>query len=172
MNSTSIYAQVVTQNSNILRALRKLLDKLQTHAETKKFNPANYLNARLAPDQFHFIRQVQICCDTAKFACARLAGKEAPAHEDKEQTIDELRTRIDKVLSYISTFSEKDFDKARDQKIVMSWDKTKSLKGEDYFLQYSIPNIYFHMTTAYDILRHNGLEIGKGDYLGEVHWEK
>lgn len=148
------------------------MDKADAYATTKKIAPEVLLNSRLAPDQFNFTRQVQIACDTAKFAAARLAGKEAPAHEDKEVTIAELKERIQKVISYLETFKTQDFAHAHEIKVTQPRWEGKYLTGQEYLIQHALPNIFFHVTTAYSILRHNGVEIGKKDYLGEMPYKK
>lgn len=162
------YEITVTQYQKVLGNLSKFLDKAAAFAETKKFDVDILLNARLAPDQFNFIRQVQIACDTAKFGAARLTGKEAPTHPDTEKTIAELQARIQSVQAYLATFSPADFQGADDIRITHARWEGKYLTGTEFALQHSLPNIYFHVTTAYSILRHNGVDLGKKDYLGEL----
>jgi len=167
------YEIVVMQFSKTLSNLSRLLDKGVTLSETKKFDVEVLLNARLAPDQFNLIRQVQIACDTAKLAASRLTGKEAPVHEDSEKTLPELKARIEKVIGYLQTFTPKDFEKNLDEVRVTQprWEG-KYLNGTEYLIQHAIPNIFFHVTTAYSILRHNGVEVGKKDFLGEMPYKK
>ncbi|MDB5036951.1 MAG: hypothetical protein JWQ35_479 [Bacteriovoracaceae bacterium] len=171
MDATTFHTIAVKEFSRGLKNLKLILDKFQTYAETKKFEPSNVLNGRLAPDQFSFTRQIQIMCDIAKFNAARLTAKEAPVHEDKEQTIDDLRGRIDKTIAYLQTLSVKDFEGASTRKIKMPRIEGKAMQGDNYFAQFGIPNFYFHFTMAYAILRNNGLDIGKKDYLGELTLE-
>jgi uncharacterized protein len=127
-----------------------------------------FVGLRLAPDQFAFARQVQTACDTAKLAAARLAGKDAPAHADTEQTLEELRTRIKAVIAYLDGFSAKDFEAAATRSITQARWEGKTMSGADYFLEHALPNFFFHLTHAYAILRHNGVNIGKRDYLGAL----
>jgi hypothetical protein len=156
----------------MLHNLHHVLDKAAQFAEQKKIDIEVLLNSRLAPDQFNFIRQVQIACDTAKFAAARIAGKEAPLHEDTEKTLPELIARVEKTISYFQTFEAADFDGAEEQKISIPRWEGKYLTGEEFVLQNSIPNFYFHVTTAYSILRHNGVDLGKRYFLGELPFKR
>ena len=166
------YDIAIPQFSTMLSHLSRVLDKAEKFAELKKIEPEVLLNSRLAPDQFNLIRQVQVACDTAKMNAARLSGKEAPAHDDSEKSLPELKARIEKVIGYLNTFSAKDFAGAESKKITTPrWDG-KYLTGSEYLTQHAIPNLYFHVTTAYSILRHNGVEIGKKDYLGEMPYKK
>ncbi len=127
-----------------------------------------FLGFRLAPDQFPLARQVQITCDTAKLGAARLAGKEAPSHPDTETTVEELRARIRSVIAYLDTFTAKDFEAAATRSITQPRWEGKTMTGEDYFLEHVVPNFFFHATTTYAILRHNGVPVGKKDYLGAL----
>lgn len=165
-----IYQIVVRQFSKMLGNLLLILDKAAVHAEAKKFDMDVLLQARLAPDQFNLIRQAQVACDTAKLGAARLADKEknAPSHPDTEQTLAEVRARIQSVIDYLGTFSEADFAGAEERRITQPRWNGKSLSGEEFLLQHAIPNLYFHVTTVYAILRHNGVDVGKKDYLGEL----
>ncbi len=166
------YEIMIPQFTKMLHNLSLIMDKAQAHAEAKKFDVEVLLNSRLAPDQFNFIRQVQIACDTAKLGAARLTGKEAPVHEDTEKTLPELKARIEKVMGYLNTFSAKDFADSKERKITQPRWEGKYLTGEEFFIQHALPNLYFHITTAYSILRHNGVEIGKKNYLGEMPYKK
>lgn len=167
-----IYEITVPQFTKMLRNLNAILNKAVKHAENKKFDIEVLLNSRLAPDQFNFIRQIQIACDTAKFCAARLSGKEMPIHPDNERSLPELRARIESVVNYLNTFTEKDFEDAANKKVTTPrWDG-KYLTGFEFAAQHAIPNFYFHVTTAYSILRHNGVDIGKKDYLGEMPFKK
>ncbi|MGE3610151.1 MAG: DUF1993 family protein [Bacteriovoracaceae bacterium] len=159
------------QFAKMLHNLSKILDKAALFAEAKKIDVEVLLNSRLAPDQFNLIRQVQIACDTAKLAASRLSGKEAPIHEDKEKTLPELKKRIEDVQNYLNSFNENDFKGFEERKISHPRWEGKWLTGEDYLHQHAIPNVYFHITTAYSILRHNGVEVGKKDYLGELPYK-
>lgn len=160
----------VPQFTKMLHNLSALLDKAQAYADQKKFDAANLLNARLAPDQFHFTRQVQIACDSAKYYVVRLTDLKAPAFEDKETTIPELKERIRKTVQFLETVKPEDFKGWEARKTTNPRREGKYLPGNEFAIQHAIPNFYFHFTTAYSILRHNGVEIGKKDYLGEIHW--
>ncbi|HMN68276.1 MAG TPA: DUF1993 domain-containing protein [Bdellovibrionales bacterium] len=167
-----MYESTVPQCMNMLRALKTFLAKGAAAAETKKFDFDVLLNARLAPDQFPLIRQVQIATDTAKIGVSRLTGKDALTHDDKEKTLPELNQRIDEVIGYLSSITAKDFEGAEQKKITTPRWEAKWLAGADYVNQYLLPNLYFHVTTAYSILRHNGVDVGKKDYLGEISFKK
>ncbi|MDD4975112.1 MAG: DUF1993 domain-containing protein [Bacteriovorax sp.] len=167
-----LYDLTVTQFTKMLNNLNHILDKGVQSAEARKFDVDVLLNARLAPDQFNLIRQVQIACDTAKLGAARLAGVEAPIHEDKEKTLPELKARINDVVKYLGTFKVEDFQGAHERKISQPRWEGKYLTGSEFAIQHAIPNIYFHITTAYAILRSNGVDVGKKDYLGEMPFNK
>ncbi len=166
-----LYEMTVPYFTKMLRNLGHILDKGAKHAEIKKFEMDVLLNARLAPDQFNLIRQVQIACDTAKLCVSRLSGKEAPLHEDKEKTLPELKTRIDQVIGYLNGFAAKDFEGAEQRRISQPRWEGKYLWGSEYVHHHAIPNFYFHVTTAYSILRHSGVDVGKKDYLGEMPYK-
>lgn len=167
-----LYDITVPQFTKMLKNLHFILDKGAYFAESKKIDMEILLNSRLAPDQFNLIRQVQIACDTAKLGAARLAGIEAPVHEDKEKTLPELKARIEDVIKFLGTLKAEDFQGASERKISQPRWEGKYLTGEEYAIQHAIPNIYFHITTAYSILRHNGVDVGKKDYLGEMPFKK
>lgn len=166
-----MYVATCTQFAKMLNNLLLMLDKAVAHAEMKKYDVKNVLNARLAPDQFHFIRQVQIACDAAKLMAARLSGQEAPSHPDVETTVEELKERIQKTIDYISKFKESDFTGASQRMVPLPRVAGKGLMGEDVLMQMATPNFYFHLTTAYAILRHNGVDLGKGDFLGALPYK-
>ncbi len=166
------YQANITQFSKMLSNLSAIIEKGAQFAGEKKFETDVLLNSRLAPDQFNFCRQVQICCDMAKFCAASLANKEIPTHPDTEKTLPELKTRIEKVVTYLNTFKDSDFVGAGERKISHPRWEGKYLLGEEYFLEHALPNFYFHLTTAYAILRHNGVNIGKKDYLGVINYRK
>jgi hypothetical protein len=168
-----IYDLTVVQFSKMLNNLNAILDKGAAHAEAKKFDIGVLLNARLAPDQFNLIRQVQIACDTAKLGVARLTGKmeSVPVHPDTETTLAELKARIQSVLDYLSTYSPGDFADVESRTISQPRWEGKYLTGYEFAIQHAIPNLYFHVTTAYAILRHNGVDIGKKDYLGPMPYK-
>lgn len=163
-----LYDITVTQYSKMLDNLSRILDKAAQYAETKKFNVDVLLNSRLAPDQFNLIRQVQITCDTAKFGAARVCGKEAPSHPDTEVTLAELQARIKTVQDYLASFTLADFAGAEERHVSQPRWEGKYLTGVEFVIQHSLPNIYFHITTAYSILRNNGVDVGKKDFLGNM----
>jgi uncharacterized protein len=153
-----------------LRALSALLDKAEANAEAKRIDPTVLLNARLFPDMFAFTRQVQSACDQAKNGGARLAGVDPPRYEDNEKTIAELRTRIAKTVAFVKTLDAERIDTAADREITfpLGPNNQGDMRGAYYLNHFALPNFYFHLTTAYDILRHCGVEIGKRDFLGTI----
>jgi uncharacterized protein len=153
-----------------LNALSVLLDKAAAYAEAKKIDPAALLNTRLFPDMFALTRQVQSACDQAKNGAARLAGIDPPRYEDTETTIAELRARIAKTVAFVKTLDVKKIDASADREITFPLGSTNKghMKGADYLNHFVLPNFYFHLTTAYDILRHCGVEIGKRDFFGAI----
>ena len=162
-----MYQASVPRFANILKNLSAILDKAQAHAETRKIDPAALTNFRLYPDMLPMKRQVQIACDTAKGAVARLAGVEVPKHDDTEETFAELKARIAKTIDLIQTFKPAQVDGSDEKNIHLKLGQREvEFKGMQYLLGHALPNFYFHVTTAYDILRHNGVEIGKRDYIG------
>ncbi len=163
-----MYYETFTQMKKQLGQLDKWLEAAAAYAQSKSFDPNVFVGLRLAPDQFAFARQVQSTCDTAKLAASRLTGKDAPAHPDTEQTLEELRTRVKSVITYLEGFSAKDFEGAATRKVTQPRWEGKWMKGSDYFLQHAVPNFFFHIAHAYAILRHNGVAIGKKDYLGAL----
>ena len=162
--------EFVPQFSKMLTNLSNILEKAQTFADQKKFEVSNLLNARLAPDQFNFIRQVQSTCDMAKAYAARLTGKEAPKHEDKETTLTELQERIHQTVQFLNTITPEDFKGWENRRVLNPRREGKFLPGDEFAMHQAIPNFYFHLTTAYSILRHSGIDIGKKDYLGELKY--
>jgi len=163
-----MYYETLCQMKKMLGQLDKWLEAATAYAQSKSFDPNVFVGFRLAPDQFAFARQVQSTCDTAKLAAARLAGKDAPTHPDTEQTLDELRARVRTVVAYLDGFSAKDFGGAAARVITQPRWEGKVMSGADYFLEHAVPNFFFHITHAYAILRHNGVNIGKRDYLGPL----
>ena len=145
------------------------LDKAEAHATAKKFDPQVYLTARLAPDMLPFTKQIQIACDAAKFGVARLAGVDAPKFDDTEASLAELRVRIQKTVEFVRSVpaSQIDGTEAKDV-VVPRRDGSITLKGEFYLKHFVMPNFYFHVTTAYALLRHSGVDLGKSDYLGAL----
>jgi hypothetical protein len=160
--------QSITQFKKMLTNLDGWLRKAEAHAKAKSFEPSTLLVARLAPDQYPLVRQVQSSCDTAKFAAARLTGKEAPKHPDTEQTMDELHARIASVTSWLAGFAESDFEGADARVVKLPWLEGKGLAGKDYLVEMATANFYFHVTHTYAILRHNGVDLGKTDFIGSL----
>jgi hypothetical protein len=153
----------------MLGNLSRIIEKAQAHADAKKIDPAAIIDFRLYPDMFSLCRQVQIATDTAKSVVARLAGADIPAYEDNERSFDDLKARIAKTIAFVETFTPAQIDGTEDKDIVTKrGDKETHYKGMQFLLNHAMPNVYFHVTTAYNILRHNGVEIGKRDYLGTV----
>jgi uncharacterized protein len=152
-----------------LTALSNVLDKAAAFAAAKKVDPKVLAQLRLAPDMFPLTRQVQIACDQAKNGLSRLAGVDIPRYEDDEATLDDLKARIAKTLAYIKTLDKKAIDGATDREITFPLGPKKGeMKGGDYLTHFMLPNFYFHCATAYDILRHNGVDVGKQDFLGAI----
>ena len=152
-----------------LNNLSAILDKASAHAEAKKIEPKVLADARLIADMFPLARQVQICCDTAKGAAARLAGVEAPKHEDNETTLAELKARVAKTLDFVNGIKAAQLAGAETREIVLQFPRvTLKFTGLDYVRKFVLPNFYFHESIAYAILRENGADLGKGDYLGAV----
>lgn len=167
-----IYEMTIPQFTKMLHNLNKILDKAQVNANERKFEMDVLLNSRLAPDQLNFIRQIQIASDTAKYFASRLTGKDAPAWEDHEKTLDDVKARIQKTIGYLETFKAEDFKGSETKHITTPRWEGKYLTGLEYTNEHAIPNMYFHITTAYSILRHNGIPVGKKDYLGEMPYKK
>src|SRR5437588_7975397 len=153
-----------------LNALSGVLDKAAAFAAAKKIDPAVLLNSRLAPDMFALTRQVQVATDLAKNGAARLAGVEPPRYEDNETTIEQLKARLAKAVAFIKSLDPKQIDGAVDRQITFPLGPTNKgeMKGDDYLNHFVLPNVYFHLTAAYAILRHCGVEVGKQDYLGAI----
>ncbi len=164
----NLYDLTVPQFIRSLGQVHAWLDLAQTHAERKKFDPGVLLNARLAPDQFAFVRQIQIFSDNAKGAAARLAGLTPPVFADDEKTFGELHARVDKTIAFLRTLEPAQFEGAAERTVTLPYYPNKALRGFDYLVTYALPNMYFHATTAYAILRHNGVEVGKRDFLGDL----
>ncbi len=163
----SMYQVSVPRFVNILGNLANILDKAQAHAEARKLDPATLPNDRLFPDMLPLKTQVQIACDSAKGAVARLAGVEIPVFEDNEQTLSDLRARVARTIAFIETVKAEQVDGSEDKEIVLKrGDKETRYRGMQFLLGHALPNFYFHVTTTYNILRHNGVELGKRDYLG------
>jgi len=163
-----MYQASAPRFANILRNLSTIIEKAEAHCAARKIEPAVLTSDRLFPDMFPFTRQVQIACDTAKGSVARLAGVEIPKHEDTEQTFAELKARIAKTLDFVESISAAKIDGTEDKEIVLQMRSgERRFKGMQYLLGHAYPNFYFHVTTAYNILRHNGVDVGKADFIGK-----
>src|ERR1044071_5791949 len=164
-----MYYQAISQCTQMLKNLESWLDKAEEYAGTKKFDVGVLMTGRLAPDMKPFLYQVQSACDYVKAAVAWLSGQTPPKHEDNEQTIDELRARIRKTVAFAESVREAKYAGASERKVKLSWAPGKVIGGEDYLLQMTIPNTFFHIAMAYAILRHNGVDVGKMDFLGSIN---
>lgn len=164
----SMYQASVPVYIRMLTNLAAVLEKGAAHAEAKKIDPSVLIGSRLYPDMFPLSRQVQIATDNAKGPAARLAGVDVPKYEDNEKTFPELRGRIEKTIEFLRTLKPEQIDGAEERTITLQVrGNTLTFNGLPYLLNFAMPNFYFHVTTAYDILRHNGVELGKQDYLGK-----
>ena len=165
--TVSMYSASIPGFIKTLSNLSKILDKAAAHAEAKKIDPAVFLSARLSPDMYPLPRQIQIATDGVKGGAARLAGVESPSFPDTETTFPELQERLAKTIAYLETFKPEQIDGSEEKDIVLKFGPNEfKFVGERYLFDFVIPNLYFHAATAYAILRHNGVEIGKRDFLG------
>ncbi len=164
--------QHLTQFIKMLGNLDGLLAKAAAYADHKKFDVNNFTSERIIADMLPFTKQIQITCDAAKFCVAHASQTIAPKFEDNETTWTELRARVTKTVDYLKTMQEADFSKFKDPKIPMAWAGGQWVTGEEYFYQLALPNFYFHMTTAYLLLRKAGVEIGKADFTGPIPFKK
>lgn len=162
--------ETIPQLSKMLDNLSRWLEAGEAYAKKKNVDPKVLLDARLFIDQYPLYRQVQAACDAAKFVGARGANKEAPKHPDDPQDVPQLRGRIAEVRAFLEGLKESDFANAATTKVPLPWMPGKGLVGRDYVAQLAIPNFFFHVTTAYSILRHTGVEIGKADYIGNLNF--
>lgn len=164
----NLYNLVVPQLIQTLGQLHRWLDKGKALAEQKKFDVGVLLAARLAPDQYPLSKQIQVVSDTAKSIAGNLAGVTPPVFEDNEKTLDDLRARIDKTIDWLKTLKPEQFEGGDGRTVSLSFLPGKGLKGPDYLFKLGLPNFYFHATTAYAILRHNGVDVGKIDFIGDL----
>jgi hypothetical protein len=165
----SMYQASVPVFIRMLTSLNVVLAKGAAHAQAKKIDESVLLNARLSPDMFPLTKQVHIATDFARGTGARLAGAEMPSYEDKETTFAELTDRVDRTIAYLKTLKPAQIDGSETREIVRPVrGEPKKFTGINYLLQYAMPHFYFHVVTAYDVLRHNGIEVGKGDYIGAL----
>jgi uncharacterized protein len=166
--SITMYQASIPPIVRVLSNLAAILEKGAAHAEAKKIDPAVLINSRLFPDMLPLIKQIQIASDVARRGAARLAGLEAPKMEDDETTFSELIARLKKTVAYLETFTPDQIDGSEEKLISLPvGDKTMTFEGLPYLVSFILPNVYFHVTTAYNILRHSGVELGKLDYLGK-----
>lgn len=172
MANVTVYDLTVPQFIMQLEALKGVLKKAQAWAEPKKVDMSVLFGMRLVPDQFPLSRQIQIACDGAKFCVTRLTGKEAPKFEDNETTVDQFMARIDKTVAFLKTTKPEDFNGFESKVISFPWYPGHHMKGKDYLISHALPNFFFHVTTAYAILRENGIDLGKADFLGKQNWIK
>ena len=167
--SLSMYQASIPVLQRALRNLAAIIDKAQAHAAGKKIDEAAFIQARLFPDMFPFARQVMIATDMAKGCAARLAGQEPPKYEDNETCFAELKARIEKTVAFLDGFSADQIDGSEEKVITLpSRNGTRTFNGQTYLLGFVLPNVYFHVTTAYNLLRHGGVEIGKQDFIGQL----
>lgn len=165
-----MYYHAVSQCTQSLKALEVWLDKAEKFAAAKGFDVGILLHGRLAPDMKDFIYQIQSACDYIKAAAAWLSGQRPPKHEDNEKSLEEVRARIRKTIEFVDSVREERYEGAADRVVSLSWVSGKIIRGEDYLLQMTIPNVYFHLSMAYAILRNNGVDIGKMDFLGPINF--
>jgi hypothetical protein len=166
--SLSVHQSSVGVFEVALPAFSAILDKAAAHAEAHKFDPSVYMTMRLRPDMHPFARQVMNFCDHAKNMTSRLAGVQAPVFEDNETTLDQLKVRIQKTLDYIKTIDGEALEAGAEREIVFRLGTKIKMQGSNYLLHFALPNFYFHLTTAYDVLRYAGVDVGKRDFLGNV----
>jgi uncharacterized protein len=165
--SLNMYQASVPVLIHMLGNLTKIIDKALAHAEAKKIDPAVFVNARLAPDMYPLSKQIQIATDMAKGCAARLAGVEVPSFEDNETTFAELQARIAKTVTFLQSVTAEQINGSEERSVTLKLrGKDVNFIGQPYLLYFVLPNFYFHVTTTYDILRHNGVELGKMDFVG------
>ena len=165
-----MYFEIVSQCIDSLRCVDVWLDKAEQHAAARKFDVGVLLTSRLAPDMQGLVYQVQSACDYVKAGAGWLSGEPPPKHADTEQSLEELRSRIRKTIAFAAAVTQAQFAGAGDRRISLPWAPGKALAGQDYLLQIVMPNVYFHLAMIYAILRHNGVDIGKMDFLGTIRW--
>lgn len=169
--SVNLYDATVPVFTKLLTGAGKWLDKAAAFADAKKFDVQILMDARLVPDQYHFVKQLQAACDQAKYTVAKLTGKEPPSHPDTEKTLPEIRARLKTVTDYLATFKREDFAGAEERACKHTW-MPGPMRGGDYLDHFCLPNFHFHLTTAYSILRHNGVDVGKNDYIVDLPFQK
>jgi uncharacterized protein len=165
-----MYDIVVPEFKKLLQSMKGYFDKATQHAETKKYDVTNLLTARLSPDQYDLAKQVHVTCFLAEECIGRLAGKVPPKYEGTSKNTAELKIRIDHAINYLNGFKKEDFQGWEERPVDIFFAQGKFLPGYQYLTQLGIPNFHFHLVTVYSILRHNGVEVGKMDYLGPVNF--
>jgi uncharacterized protein len=166
-----MYFEAISQLLRNLQAVELWLDKAESFATSKQFDVNLLMTSRLAPDMKPLVYQIQSACDYTKAAAAWLSQQAPPKHEDNERTIDEVRERVRKTVAFVESVKPEQYARASEQQVHMSWaPQGKVLGGQDYLMQMSIPNVYFHLAVAYAILRHNGVDVGKMDFIGAANW--
>lgn len=163
--------ETISQFTRMLRNLDQWLQRGTEYAQQKSFDPEVLVAARLAPDQYALLQQVQSACDAAKYAAAYLSGQKAPSHPDTEKTLSELRARIQTCVRYLEGVAAADYAGAEERRVAPPWMEGNSVRGDQYLNRIAVPNFYFHVTTAYAILRHNGVDLGKRDFVGVQSWK-
>lgn len=166
-----MYSLAVLQTNKMLGNINLIMQKAETYATAKKIDPNVFVMDRLAADQFPFVKQIQIATDSAKALAARLAGKEPPKYEDNEKTWAEIKARVQKTRDYLQTFKSDDFIGYEDRVVPISFMPGKALNAVEYLHEMAMPNIYFHIATAYSILRMRGVDVGKNDFLGHLEFK-
>lgn len=166
----TVYEVSVQQFVLTLTNLKLLLKKAESFAQTRKFDMNVLLETRLFPDMFPLSKQILTACDAAKFCGARLSDTTPPAFEDNEKNLSDFIARIENTIDYLKKLTAEDFQDFEEKEIKFPWNPNQKLMGKDYLIQFALPNFYFHVTTAYNILRSSGIELGKVDYLGKIHW--
>ena len=161
---------IVLEMKKLLKNLDACLDKAVAHAAAKKYDPNVLLQSRLAPDMLPLMFQIQTACDTAKYAVSRTTGKDAPSHPDTEKTMEEAKQRIAKTIAYLDGYAKVDFDDIESRTVALPRWEGKSMTAIDYLIEHATPNFMFHVATAYGLLRHSGVDIGKRDFLGPMSW--
>lgn len=167
----TVFESTIPQFMTELQAMKNILVKAKTWAEPKKIEMETFFQTRLAPDMFPLGKQIQITCDIAKGCATRLTGVAAPVFEDTEKSFDDYVNRIQKTMAYLEGFKAEQFAGFETKTIEFPWYPGKYLAGKDYLIQHAMPNFYFHMSAVYMILRSNGVELGKGDFLGNQNWK-
>ena len=165
-----MFYRVVSQCVQALKNLEPCLDKAERHAAAKHFDVGVLMASRLVPDMQPFVYQVQSACDYVKAAAAWLSGQKPPVHEDHERTVGEVRARIRKTVTFAESVREAQYAGAAERTVALSWMPGKVIRGEDYLMQVVAPNVFFHISMAYAILRHNGVDVGKRDFLGPMNF--